>query len=252
MNKIFEKRSARLLNFVTTGSLPAPATARRHQWLLHQAVINTICADAQVAATTASAPSTHQYVQSVLSSCLIMRIEIFVLFVLSSMLERCMLVFVMLIMSYIRNLIWKLSNFSTIQKPYCRHFPGLTMAGFAEALRPEIKFSGVHFKRWQVKVTLWLQAMNVFWVSNGKPEGNLTAEQQKAFTDANTIFVGCVLADRLCDVYMHITDAKELWDTLNAKFGASDAGSELYVMENFHDYKMIDNRSVVEQAHEIQ
>jgi len=39
---------------------------------------------------------------------------------------------------------------------------------------------------------------------------------------------------------------------LNAKFGASDAGSELYVMENFHDIKMVDNRSVVEQAHEIQ
>src|SRR6266498_3542155 len=43
-----------------------------------------------------------------------------------------------------------------------------------------------------------------------------------------------------------------LWDALNAKFGASDTGSELYVIENFHDKTMEDNRSVVEQAHEIQ
>ena len=31
----------------------------------------------------------------------------------------------------------------------------------------------------------------------------------------------------------------------------SDAGSELYVMEQFLDYRMVEDRSVVEQAHEI-
>ena len=41
-------------------------------------------------------------------------------------------------------------------------------------------------------------------------------------------------------------------DALEAKYGVSDAGSELYVMEQFHDYRMVDDRSVVEQAHEIQ
>ena len=45
---------------------------------------------------------------------------------------------------------------------------------------------------------------------------------------------------------------KEMWDTLEAKYGVSDASSELYVMEQFHDYRMVDDRSVVEQAHEIQ
>nr|ABA94191.1 retrotransposon protein, putative, Ty1-copia subclass [Oryza sativa Japonica Group] len=95
------------------------------------------------------------------------------------------------------------------------------MAGFADALRPD-KFTGVHFKRWQIRVTLWLTAMKCFWVSTGKPEGVLTAEQQKQFEEATTLFVGCILSvlgDRLVE---------------------------------FHDYKMADNRSVVEQAHEIQ
>jgi hypothetical protein len=35
------------------------------------------------------------------------------------------------------------------------------------------------------------------------------------------------------------------------KYGVSDVGSELYVTESFHDYKMTDNRSIVEQAYEI-
>ena len=97
--------------------------------------------------------------------------------------------------------------------------------------------------------------MNVFWVSDGKPEGELSESGQKNFAEATTVFLGCifsVLADHLCDVYMHMIDAKVLWDALNAKFGASDTDSELNVMENFHDKTMEDNRSVVEQAHEIQ
>nr|XP_040242214.2 uncharacterized protein LOC120962549 [Aegilops tauschii subsp. strangulata] len=51
---------------------------------------------------------------------------------------------------------------------------------------------------------------------------------------------------------MSFDDGKDMWAALEAKFGASDAGSELYVMEQFYDYKMTDERPVVQQAHEIQ
>jgi hypothetical protein len=53
------------------------------------------------------------------------------------------------------------------------------MAGFIDALKPT-PFTGVNFKRWQMSVTLWLIAMNMFWVSEGKPEGQLTPEKKKA------------------------------------------------------------------------
>jgi hypothetical protein len=36
------------------------------------------------------------------------------------------------------------------------------------------------------------------------------------------------------------------------KFGVSDVGSELCIMEQLFDYQMVENRPVVEQAHEIQ
>ena len=53
------------------------------------------------------------------------------------------------------------------------------------------------------------------------------------------------------DSYVLLPTDKELWDALEAQYGVSDAGSELYAMEQFLDYRMVEDRSVVEQAHEI-
>jgi hypothetical protein len=84
----------------------------------------------------------------------------------------------------------KVLIFPTIQKPYSRHFS--VMAGFIDALRPT-PFTGANFKRWQMRVTLWLTAMNVFWVSEGKPEGELSPKKEKEYSEANTIFCGAVV-----------------------------------------------------------
>jgi hypothetical protein len=149
---------------------------------------------------------------------------------------------VLYIMNYIMVLIWKLPNISTIQKPYNRSLP-VPMASFVDALRPE-KFSGVHFKRWSVKVIDWLTAMEVFWVKDGLPEGDISDEDRSKFQKANDIFVGVVrnvLSDHLFDIMKHIRDAKALWDHLNTTYGASNAGKELYIMKSFHDYKMVAN-----------
>ena len=148
----------------------------------------------------------------------------------------------------------QLPNNSTIQKPYYKQsVDNFTMAGVAEAMRPD-KFTSVHFKRWLIKVGLWFRAMHVWDARLGKPEGELTAKEQKKFTDANDLFIGCifsVLENKVYDAYMHHTDAKELWDALIAEYDASNAGSELYLMETFHNYRMVNNRNVVEQAHEV-
>ena len=95
--------------------------------------------------------------------------------------------------------------------------------------------------------------MNVFWVVGEAPTGTITPAQEKAFRDASIVFVGAVLSvieDKLVDAYLHMRDAKNLWSALEAKFGATDAGSEFYSMDQFHDYR-IENRPVLEQAHEI-
>jgi hypothetical protein len=79
-------------------------------------------------------------------------------------------------------------------------------------------------------------------------KGNISDEDQRKFMGA----VHNVLSNLQFDLTLHMTNAKTLWDHLNATYGASDASKELYIMESFHDYKMVANKSVVEQAHEVQ
>lgn len=143
----------------------------------------------------------------------------------------------------------KMPNFLTIQKPD-RHFP---VRGFASALKSD-NFDGTFYKRWHARMILWLTAMNCYHTAQGKPE-QLTSEQDSAFEVADNLFRGGVisaLADKYVDSYITCKTAKELWDALDVKFGVSDAGSELYLIEQLFDYKMVEDRSVVEQAHEIQ
>jgi hypothetical protein len=39
---------------------------------------------------------------------------------------------------------------------------------------------------------------------------------------------------------------------LNNNYGGLDASTELYIIEEYHDYKMVHGKDVVKQAHEIQ
>ena len=111
------------------------------------------------------------------------------------------------------------------------------------------------YKRWRMRSVYWFQNSNCNAATKGKPEGELNPEQQEAFEKLDTLFKSALLSildDSIVDSYMSFDTGIDMWDALEAKFGASDAGSELYVMEQFYDYKMTDERSVVQQAHEIQ
>ena len=105
---------------------------------------------------------------------------LFMLINASSMFEFHMLVVTVVMLNILELIMEIVPNYPTIQKPNCRQFPELTMAGFADALRPD-KFTGVHFKRWQVKATLWLTHLKVFEVSNGLPEGTISDQDQNKF-----------------------------------------------------------------------
>jgi hypothetical protein len=97
--------------------------------------------------------------------------------------------------------------------------------------------------------------MRCFDASKGKPKRELTPIEENAFEEADNLMRGAVisvLSENIVDLYLSLTTGKDMWDALEAKFGVSDAGSELYVMEQFFDYMMTDERGIVEQAHEIQ
>ena len=66
---------------------------------------------------------------------------------------------------------------------------------------------------------------------------------------ADNLFRGAVISalhPKYEKNYISCTSGKELWDALEIKFGVFYAGSELYLMEQLYDYKMVENHSVVE------
>jgi hypothetical protein len=96
--------------------------------------------------------------------------------------------------------------------------------------------------------------MNVFWVSKGKTEGELTPEKEMEYSEANATFCGAVvrvLVETMQDTYFRYKADKEMWETLNTAYGGLDADTELYIIEQYHDYYMVDEKCVVTQAHEI-
>jgi hypothetical protein len=59
------------------------------------------------------------------------------------------------------------------------------------------------------------------------------------------------LSDQLYDIHMHHEVARDLWETLDRMYTESDVRHELYVNEQYHEYKMVDDPFVMELAHEI-
>jgi hypothetical protein len=74
-------------------------------------------------------------------------------------------------------------------------------------------------------------------------------KKQVEFDKANVMTVGYILSmlsDNLCDVYMMHKSPRELYEAIEHKYSASDAGHQLYIMEKYQDYKMADSSSVVD------
>jgi len=75
--------------------------------------------------------------------------------------------------------------------------------------------------------------MSCYYAAEGKPE-QFTPEEEQKFLAADNLFSGIMingLDKKYVDNYIICTTVKELRDALDAKFGVSDAGSELYLIE---------------------
>ena len=147
-------------------------------------------------------------------------------------------------------LLLKLPNILTIQKRD-RQF---SVVGFVSMLKPNV-FEGTHYKRWRRRCILWLTSLHCYFVAEPRAIGPHTPDKERAFKHADNMLKSAILSmlgDSIVDAYVPLQTGKEIWDALKSRYAVSDAGSELYVMKQFHDYRMVDGHSIVEQAYEIQ
>ncbi|XP_075486463.1 uncharacterized protein LOC142526077 [Primulina tabacum] len=122
-----------------------------------------------------------------------------------------------------------------------------THATVAPGEKPE-KFSGADFKRWQQKMLFYLTTLSLSrflkedppTVAENETDTNmrvaLDAWNQSDFLCKNYILNG--LDNALYNVYCQVKTAKELWDMLDKKYRAEDAGLKKFIVGRFLDYKM--------------
>ena len=124
------------------------------------------------------------------------------------------------------------------------------------------KFSGVDFKRCQQKMFFYLTTLSLQkFIKEEVPNPNeqvpekdrslvIEAWKHSDFLCRNYILSG--LDDILYNVYNNINTSKELWEALEKKYKAEDAGLKKFVAAKFLDYKMVDTKAVVTQIQELQ
>ncbi|XP_075664674.1 uncharacterized protein LOC142634263 [Castanea sativa] len=60
------------------------------------------------------------------------------------------------------------------------------------------------------------------------------------------------LSDRLYDLYTSMKSPKEIWNALEAKYKTEKVSTNKFIIQEYFDYKILDNISVLDQVHELQ
>ena len=135
--------------------------------------------------------------------------------------------------------------------------------------KPE-KFKGFDFRRWQQKMLFYLTTLKVSNVLTDQPptppvgEGENAPTQiqmaafQRSLNNWNANEYNCRnyilngLDDSLYDIYSSFNSAREIWESLEAKYKTEVACSKRFVVGKFLNFKMTDSKPVVKQVEELQ
>ena len=58
-----------------------------------------------------------------------------------------------------------------------------------------------------------------------------------------------LMKNNVFDLYVKIKSAKTMWEALEKKYGADDAGKKKYVTGNWLNFKMVDSKPIMDQVH---
>ncbi|GKC05442.1 copia-like retrotransposon [Tanacetum coccineum] len=135
------------------------------------------------------------------------------------------------------------------------------------------KFDGCNYTRWADKMKFLLIVLKIFYVldpllapipanpvaAEGKevdPNEVLELEKQRTIRkEDKTLCCGHIknsLSNRLYDVYAPITDPRKLWSALEFKYKQQEEGTNRYLISKFFDFRMVDEKPILEQVHELQ
>ena len=142
---------------------------------------------------------------------------------------------------------------------------------------------GTNFKRWNQKMMIFFEQLEMEYVliedaptaptenaiinlatpakdtdvgAGGKKAVDpALAEKMKKYESDNKSVRGHLLShvtNPIFDLLTPYKSAKAMWELLGKKYGADDAGKKKYVCGKFMQFKMVDNKPIMEQVHEYE
>ncbi|XP_072963330.1 uncharacterized protein [Typha angustifolia] len=123
------------------------------------------------------------------------------------------------------------------------------------------RFDGNNYKRWKEKIEFVLTVMKTRYVIEKECPvltEKSTVEEKTAkqkWDEDNVLCRGTILGsltNHLFDMYSHMKTAKEIWIALENKYKTEDSGNKSYLISNYFDFKMVDNKPILSQVHDLQ
>lgn len=126
------------------------------------------------------------------------------------------------------------------------------------------RFDGTNYTRWQDKILFLLTTLKIAYVLDenlqpippptDKDSAEVVAQRKKREED-EIVCRGHILntvSDRLYDLFTSVRSPREIWKSLEAKYGNEKQGADKFLIYEFFEFKMLDNSSVLDQIHELQ
>lgn len=126
---------------------------------------------------------------------------------------------------------------------------------------------GSNYKRWAQRLLIFFEQLEIDYVlhencperptaseANPNPDDNLE-EKIKKYEKANKLVRGHLLSNMtnvLFDLFISNKSAKAIWETLEKKYGTDDAGKKKYATGKWLQFKMVDDKPIMNQVHEYE
>ena len=128
--------------------------------------------------------------------------------------------------------------------PFAKPFPDIS--------KIEI-FDGDNFKRWQEHIFSVLDMHGVAYALTDTKPTDTTSKQMELWVHANKVCrhtIISTLSNELFDVYCSYKDAKEIWESMVAKYTAEDAGKQKFVIGKYYRWEMVEDKDIKMQINE--
>ncbi|KAK3005658.1 hypothetical protein RJ639_016028 [Escallonia herrerae] len=136
------------------------------------------------------------------------------------------------------------------------------------------RFDGNNYARWKDKIMFLLSALRISYIldpelSPAPEEPRTSAEgvppdveefervkkERKKREEDELLCRGHILnglSNCLCDLFTEIKSARDIWSALDYKYKAKEEGTNKYLIAQYFDFVMVDDKLVLEQVHALQ